>query len=261
MDLVDDNLDILKMYNYQNKEINSNEYQEYINYLNIYFSKDIKKDQKYSKEYLDGNYILINLKDPQKRITITPSKFINIEKLYLELKKFSEEILYKISSLIETNNNITEENRKEFDYLKQKYILFRKNIFDIDEINKNFQDELELLYKKKIDISYDLAKYYQIRKDNFIKIEVKENIKKILIKKFNENNKKIPNDTVINKIAKENKIASSTIESLFKWIESSYFYILVRKELNKINDEIYDKEKNFNKNTKYMIIKKPIIEK
>lgn len=261
MDLVDDNLDILKMYNYQNKEINSNEYQEYINYLNIYFSKDIKKDQKYSKEYLDGNYILINLKDPQKRITITPSKFINIEKLYLELKKFSEEILYKISSLIETNNNITEENRKEFDYLKQKYILFRKNIFDIDEINKNFQDELELLYKKKIDISYDLAKYYQIRKDNFIKIEVKENIKKILIKKFNENNKKIPNDTVINKIAKENKIASSIIESLFKWIESSYFYILVRKELNKINDEIYDKEKNFNKNTKYMIIKKPIIEK
>lgn len=261
MNLVEDNLNILKMYNNQDKELNSEEYKEYINYLNIYFSKDSKKDQKYDKEYIDGNYILINAKDPKKKIIITPSKFINIQKLNIQLKKYSEEILYRISNLIETNNNLTEEDRKEFENLKNKYILFKKNIKEIEEIDDNFHKDLELLYKKKIEKSYDLAKYFQLRKDNYIKEEIKENIKNNLIKKFSNNNNKIPSDSDINKIAKEFKISSSQTESLFKWIEASFLYILARKELLKINDEIKVKEESFNKNTKYMLIKKPIIEK
>jgi len=261
MNSIEDNLDILKMYNYQNKELNSNEYNEYIKYLNIFFSKEHKKDEKYNKEFFDGNYILIDTKNPNKKITITPSKFINIQQLYIELKKYSEEILYKISNLIESKNNITEDNRKEFDYLKDKYVLFRKNINDIDIINKDYYNDLKILKKKKIDKSYDLAKYYQLRKNNYSNIITNENVKKNLIKKFSENNKKIPNDTVINKIAKEYKMASSQIESLFKWIESSYFYLLIKNELTEINNKIKNKETDFNKNTKYMIIKKPIIEK
>jgi hypothetical protein len=261
MDSIEDDLDILKMYKYQNEELDSKEYQEYIKYLNIFFSKDNKKDEKFNKEFLDGNYILIDTKNSKKIITITPSKFINIQKMHIELKEYSNEILYKITNLIETKNNITEENRNEFEYLKNKYILFRKNINDIDVINENYYNEIENLYKDKIEKSYELAKYYQMRKDNYKKIEINEVIKKDLIKKFNNNNKKIPDNSTINKIAKEKKIPSSDIEFLFKWIESSYFYMSIKRELNDIDNNIKDKEIDFNKNTKYMIIKKPIIEK
>ena len=79
MNSIEDNLDILKMYKYQNEELDSKEYQEYIKYLNIFFSKDNKKDEKFNKEFLDGNYILIDTKNSKKKITITPSKFINIQ--------------------------------------------------------------------------------------------------------------------------------------------------------------------------------------
>jgi hypothetical protein len=265
MDSIEDNLDILKMYKFQKKELESKEYQEYIDYLEIYFSKSNKKDEKYIREYLDGNYILIDKKNPKKKITITPSKFINIMEFYNELKKYSEEILYKISNLIESKNNITEENRKEFDYIKKKYLLFRKNINDIELINREYLEDLDNLLKKKIEKSYELAKFYQRRKEDYIKFsiveKIEEKIKNKLIKKFSENNKKIPSDSDINKIAKEYKIPSIQIESIFKWIESSYYYILVKKEINDINDEIKEKEINFNKDIKNMIIKKPIIEK
>ena len=71
MDSIEDDLDILKMYKYQIEELDSKEYQEYIKYLNIFFSKVNKKDEKFNKEFLDGNYILIDTKNSKKKIPDT----------------------------------------------------------------------------------------------------------------------------------------------------------------------------------------------
>jgi hypothetical protein len=261
MEFIENNFELLKMYKYQKEEKNSKEYQEYLKYLEIYFSKNNKKDNLYKKEYVDGNYILINEKNPENKIIISSSKFINIHELYIKLKEYSEEIMYKIINLIETKNNITEENRKEFDNIKNKYILCLKNLNDIEILNKEFLNETELLYNQRLEKSYDLAKYFRIRKNNYIKFNMNENVKNKLIKRFKENNNKIPSNIIINKIAKEFNSSSSEIESLFKWIESSYFYLLVKDELNKINVEIKEKEDNFDQITKYMIIKKPNVQK
>ena len=136
MNLVDDDLDLKKMYKYQTNEIDSDKkYNEYLNYLSIFYKKDTKKE-KYNKEYLDGQYILIDKANPKKIITITPSEFIDIRELYIELKNYSEIILSKISILIEKKTNINENDRKEFDLLKKKYVSFRDKLKDIDEIHK-----------------------------------------------------------------------------------------------------------------------------
>jgi hypothetical protein len=68
-------------------------------------------------------------------------------------------------------------------------------------------------------------------------------------------------NAAINKIAKENSIPSIEIQKWFDWIEALYFYILVKREIYQIEKEIQLKEEKFDQDTKYMIIKKPTIEK
>ena len=260
MNLIDDNINIQNMYKYQINEKESDEYEKYIKYLTIFFQTEIKKE-KYTKEYLDGKYLLINKNNPNKKIIITPSQFINIHRLYLELKKYSELILFKISNIVESKNNITDENRNEFEYLKKKYLSFKQQIEDINLINSNFYNEMEELLNKQIEKSNELAKYYQKRSLDYESIEVmiSEPLKNKLIKIFKDKNKKIPGISEINKIAKENSIPSKEIEKWFSWIESVYFYRLVKNELLEITKIIESKEHNFQNNTNYMIIKKPVI--
>ena len=185
MNIIDEKVDIKEMYEYQSEELNSEEYKEYLKYLNFFFSKDNKKD-KYSKDFLDGKYILIDKQNPSKQLIITPSEFINIHKLFIELKKYSEIILSKISNIIESKNNITEENRKEFDYLKNKYVSSQIKLKNIDAINKTFYEELEILLSKKIEKSNELTKYYQKREYSYLQIEnmIPESVKNKLIVKW-----------------------------------------------------------------------------
>lgn len=261
MDIIEDNINLEDMYTYHINELDSSEYNKYKKYLNIFFSKIDKKD-KYEKDILNGKYILIDKKNSNKKIIITPSQFINIHQLYYQLKDYSDIILNKISILIESKNNITEEDRKIFNELKIKYLLCKEKLININNINKEFYEEMELLFNKKIEKSNDLEKYYYKRKldYNTINIMIPEKLKNILINYFKENKKKIPSLLIINKIAKNNNVPSKEIEKWFQWIENIYIYRSIYNEINKINKEIYEKENNYDINTKYMIIKKPIID-
>jgi hypothetical protein len=261
MNSIEDKLNIKEMYNYQLENLNSEEYIKYIKYLNIFFLKEHKKE-KYIKDYLDNKYVLIDKQDQSKKIIISPSDFINLHKLYIDLRKYSDELLIKISNIIESKNNINEEDRIKFDYLKKKYLSFQEKIKDIELINNNYYKELDLLLNQKIEKLDNLVKYYKKRNYEYSQIEVMitENLKNKLIKIYKENKKKIPGISEINKIAKENLIASNEIEKWFNWIESVYFYMLVKNEIIELDKNIIDKEKNFDINTQYMIIKKPIIE-
>lgn len=259
MDLINHNIDIEKMYKYQLDEKKDAEYEKYLKYLNLYFQESGKKDI-YKKEYKDGKYILIDKKNPSKQIILTPSKFINMHELYFELKRESELALLKISNLISSKSNITDENRDDFDKLKKLYKSYHNKIIDIDNINNTFYEEIGLLLKEKIEKTNDLQKFYIKRTIEYEKIEtmINEVLKKNLIIIYKKN-KKIPSMQEINKIAKEYNIPSKELEKWFGWIESIYHYGLVNMELYKINNLIEEKEKTFLNNTNYLIIEKPVI--
>jgi hypothetical protein len=260
MNLINNDTNIKEMYNYHLNELDKNSYNKYLKYLSIFYSKDTKKD-KYNKEFINDTLILIDKTNPKKKIEVKPAQFINIHLIYNELKESCELILYKINNLINNNNNITENDRKEFDELKQKYILYKNKLKDIDYINKEYYDEMEILFSENIEKSNNLAKFYQKRNENYanIKVHIKESLKNTLIQYYKENKKKIPSLSIINKIAKSNDVPSNEIEKWFYWIESVYQYILVQKELNDLNEKIKNKEEEFYLTTKYMIIKKPEI--
>jgi hypothetical protein len=262
MNILDNSLDVKKTHEYQLKIIDNVEYNNYLKYLNIYYEKPGKK-QKYNKYYLNGKYVLEEISNPSKKIYIEPTKFFNINILYINLKENIDLVLNKISGLIQSKNNITEDNRNEFEILKKKYIIYKKNIESIDNINKTYYDELNALLLEKINITNNLAKNYQKREEVFgeIKVMIKETLKNKLIKIFKENKRSIPSISQINKIAKENNIPSDEIEKWFNWIESVYIYMNVKNELYKINNLIELKEKNYEILSKNMIIKEPSITK
>ena len=120
---------------------------------------------------------------------------------------------------------------------------------------------MDVLLNKKIELSNNLAKYYQKRNNQYseIKVMISESLKNKLILIFKDNNKKVPTDKHINKIAKENLVPSIEIENWFKWIESVYLYRLVKNDITKLTNDIKIKEETYDMNSKYMIIKKPII--
>ena len=266
---MNENIKLKNMFDYQLNELENEDYKKYLKYLDIFYEKKKiykkveKKEEKYTREYIDNKYVLIDKSNPNKKIKITPSQFIDIHSLYIELKNNSDEILGKISLLIETNHNITDEDRKDFDILKKKYVLFRDKIKDIDLINDNFYKDINKLINDKIEKSNELAIYYQKRNYEYsnINIMIKEKNKNKLIEIFKKNNNKLPStSSEINKIAKEIDISSNELEKWFKWIELSYFYILVQKDIHKIENDIVEKENNFEINTRFMIVKKYKIE-
>ena len=261
MNLIQDDLNILELYKYQLEGLNTEEYQKYLKYLNKYFVNDHKKE-KYDKEYINNKYILINKQNSSKKIIITPSEFINIHRLYIELKQYSYELLIKISNIIESKNNINEDNRINYEILKQKYLSYQEKTKDIEKINDDYFTEMEILLNQKITKLDDLVKYNKKRHYTYsqITVMIKEDVKNKLIKIFKDSFKKIPNIDNINKIAKEFSIPSNEIEKWFEWIESVYFYMLVKNEIIELDKIIKLKEENFDINTHYMIIKKPIIE-
>ena len=249
------NLETLFDYNRENKS-----YQDYLEYLNLYYKNPTKND-KYDKLYENGHFFLIDKKNPKKKIEITPSKFTDLKKLYNDLKINNKIILEKISAIIEKTENYNDEDRNIFNDLKNKYSLYNKKIIEIDVINENYYKSMESLNLEQINLSNNLAEYYNKRNNIFKNItqSIPKKIKNKLIILFKKNNNKIPSDNEINTIAKNNTIPSKVIDEWFLWIEQCYYYLITKTKLYEIIKEINGKEKEFENKNKYMLLKLPEI--
>ena len=249
------NLETLFDYNRENKS-----YQDYLEYLNLYYKNPTKND-KYDKLYENGHFFLIDKKNPKKKIEITPSKFTDLKKLYNDLKINNKIILEKISAIIEKTENYNDEDRNIFNDLKNKYSLYNKKIIEIDVINENYYKSMESLNLEQINLSNNLAEYYNKRNNIFKNItqSIPKNVKNKLIILFKKNNNKILSDNEINTIAKNNTIPSKVIDEWFLWIEQCHYYLITKNKLYEIIKEINIKEKEFENKNKYMLLKLPEI--
>ena len=170
-------------------------------------------------------------------------------------------ILEKISAIIEKTENYNDEDRNIFNNLKNQYSLYNKKIIEIDVINENYYKSMESLNLEQINLSNNLAEYYNKRNNIFKNItqSIPKKIKNKLIILFKKNNNKILSDNEINKIAKNNTIPSKVIDEWFLWIEQCYYYLITKNKLYEIIKEINGKEKEFENKNKYMLLKLPEI--
>lgn len=241
---------------------NSDIYKEYEKYLSYYYQLPSKKDT-YGREFIDGKIILFELKKPNKKIIITPSKSVQLFYLVKNLELQKNIILQKISLIIEKPENLTPEDKKEFDELKKNYGLFIKKIKEIDDFDEKHEKKKEEFIYKLIDFSQKMAKYYIERQTLFKKIvePITKLNKNEIIKGFKEQGSKIPDQVYINKLSKQLNIPSDETEKWFYWVEKCFQYLESSKEYQKILKEYNMYEKEYALKTNYFMIQKPEIEK
>lgn len=243
-------------------DLDSDEHKKYLEYLNIFNKQDDGKMDQYKKEITDDSYILIDKKDPNKKIIINKSKFIDLNNYYQLIKDEISNILYEIAYLLDNNNIINEDKREKFDILKKKYIEYNTSVKDIDKI---FEDDKKIIDDILIEIKdkyTEIINYYNFRKMFYSNIENKitnEN-RVYIINIFKEKGNKIPDDTTIVGISKKYDINISDLDNWFKWIEATYIYIKLQKELFELNDKMYLEIKNRDLQKRYFIYQKPAIE-
>ena len=142
MDFLKDSDTIENLYDF-NK--NTDNYKEYEKYLSYYYQIPSKKDT-YGREFIDGKIILYDLKIPKKKIMITPSKSVQLFYLLKNLELQKNIILQKISLIIEKPDNLTSEDKKEFDDLKKNYGIYIKKIKQIDNFDEIHEKKKRRIY-------------------------------------------------------------------------------------------------------------------
>lgn len=259
MNFLKDSESIENLYDF-NK--NSDQFKEYEKYLSYYYQAPSKKDI-YGRELIDGNIILYDLKKTNKKIIIRPSKSVQLFYLLKNLELQKNIILQKISIIIEKPDNLTEEDKKEFDELKTKYAIYIKKIKEIDDFDEKHEKIKEDLIFKLINHSQQMAKYYIERHTLFNEIEepVSKLNKNEIIKAFNSQGNKIPDQVFINKLSKQLNVPSIQTEKWLYWIEKCYQYLIAKKEYNKTLKEFNEYENDYVYKTNYFMIQKPLIEK
>ena len=115
-------------------DLDSDEHKKYLEYLNIFNKQEDGKMDQYKKEITDDSYILIDKKDPNKKIIINKSKFIDLNNYYQLIKDEISNILYEIAYLLDNNNIINEDKRDKLDILKKKYIEYNTSVKNIDKM-------------------------------------------------------------------------------------------------------------------------------
>lgn len=258
MEYLTNSSNIQNLFDY-NRE--SKDYETYEKYLKYYYQPPSKKDP-YERDMIDKKFILIDLKNPKKKITIEPAKYINLFELYKNLKYYNEIILEKISSLVEKPSNIDDDDRKFFNDLKKNYTLYNKKIQEIDEINKEHLEQIEELTIKRIDNSLLIAKYYNDRNLVFKDIQepIQKESKEEIIRLFNKNGNKLPDQKSIDKVSKLLEIPSNEVEKWLNWVEKCYQYLQAKNELYKTIKKINEIKEKFIYKCENFIVKKPIIE-
>ncbi len=243
---------------YQDKLYEDEKYLEYLNYLKLFYELDNKKSI-YKKSYEDNKLVLTS-KD--KRIVITPSIVIDLDNYKNYLEKEIHNILFNILQLIEnyTMNNQTQKD--EFNKYKNSYILFKAQLNDIEEIEKNYFEKI-LKFKEeiaKLEIELNSLKEDRINIYSKINSKITNETKEKLIISFKDANNKIPTPETIKQLSTNTQIPIEDIELWLQWIEKSYLYLNGEQKYSQFVKEQYIEEENFKNLTKNFILSKPNIE-
>ncbi|MEK7097691.1 MAG: hypothetical protein AAB906_02495 [Patescibacteria group bacterium] len=135
-------IDIINVYDDKKQSLVGSEYLKYINYY--YEKQGLKHRTKYLKSSSDNYYILHDVTS-KKIIKIKPPKYINLNEYIIYANKELDKILYNVSTLIESINNITDEDRIYFDKQKELYKQYITHIKQYNKIETDIKNEIDKL--------------------------------------------------------------------------------------------------------------------
>jgi hypothetical protein len=265
---IPEKVDLFELYKIQKDMIENPEYENYFKYLTKYFQRDSKK--KYERSIgANDEYIFINKFDEKKRIVIEPSKYVNLESYRYEALKELNDILYQISYLIENFENITDDERSQFEILKTNYVILKKHMDEIKQIDSLYEEELNNLYENKLSKIVESTVLLQQREETFSKIESyltiqqKNEIAGFIAKENPSKTKNIKglSEYQQKELAKKMKLPNHEIELWMQWIMLSVQCIYVQKEMTQLNSKIEESMKKYEQEMKNFMYEEPHFEK
>ncbi len=252
------NGNIQNMITYQDNLYEDEKYLEYLNYLKLFYELDNKKTI-YKKSYEDNKLVLTS-KD--KRIVITPSVVVDLDNYRIYLEKEVHNILFNILQLIENYSMNNQTQKDEFNKYKNSYALFKSQLNDIQNIEKNYFEKVTKLEEEiiKLQTELNILKENRILIYSKINTKITNSIKEKLILSFKDSNNKIPSLDIIKKLSTDTQIPIEDIESWLQWIEKSYLYLNSEQKYAQLVKEKYIEEENFKNLSKNFILAKPNVE-
>ena len=176
------------------------------------------------------------------------------------MKDRKNKILYEITQMI-NNTKLDELNSKQrFDVLKKEYIEIKKKMSEIDIIEDSQKKDINELQNENMDLILELGKIYFNRGERYKALKTKLNYEKKqkIIDEF-KNNNKIPDDSVINSLAKSIDISLEECKNWFKWLDDCYKYIELQIKINDKTIEIQKKKDFFKKINNSFILNEPVV--
>ncbi len=252
------NGNIQNMISYQDHLYEDEKYLEYLNYLKLFYELDNKKNI-YKKSYEDNKLVLTS---QDKRIVITPSIVVDLDNYKIYLEKQIHNILFNILNLIENYSMNNQSQKDEFNKYKNSYILFKSQLNDIQNIEKNYFEKIAK-YEEDIallSIELNLLKENRVSIYSQIKTKINNEIKEKLIISFKDANNKIPPTEIIKELSTNTQVPIEDIELWLQWIEKSYLYLNSEQKYSQYVKEKYIEEENFKNLTKNFILQKPNVE-
>ncbi len=252
------NGNIQNMITYQDNLYEDEKYLEYLNYLKLFYELDNKKTI-YKKSYEDNKLVLTS-KD--KRIVITPSVVVDLDNYRIYLEKEVHNILFNILQLIENYSMNNQTQKDEFNKYKNSYALFKSQLNDIQNIEKNYFEKVTKLEEEivKLQTELNILKENRILIYSKINTKITNSIKEKLILSFKDSNNKIPSSDIIKQLATDTQIPIEDIEYWLQWIEKSYLYLNSEQKYAQLVKEKYIEEENFKNLSKNFILAKPNVE-
>ncbi len=252
------NGNIQEMISYQDKLYEDEKYLEYLNYLKLFYELD-NKQSIYKKSY-ENNKLVLTSKD--KRIVITPSVVVDLDNYKNYLEKEIHNMLFNILQLIENYSMNNQNQKDEFNKFKNSYVLFKAQLNDIQNIEKNYFEKISKFEEEIAKLEVELNNLKENRVSIYSKINTKiiNETKEKLILSFKDANNKIPTPETIKQLSNETQIQIEDIELWLQWIEKSYLYLNGEQKYSQLIKERFIEEENFKNLTKNFILQKPNIE-
>lgn len=235
--------------------IDSNEYEEYMNLLKMFYNKNPKqqcpkcKKAEIIKTKKDN---ILEMKCQSSKcvwqVKIIVSKTENIVEKFKEGDRKKTELLYK---LIYTD---------QFNKIKEEYLELEKQLVTINDIFDNQTIELNKLEKDRIELTNKSLITYYHRQELFEKLKniMVPDLRNTLVKIYKNEGKNL-SETRVKQLSKQYKVEMEDIKNILSWLDKSKEYIDLQLKLESNNEKIKTLKKNINIVNKNFMIQLPSV--
>lgn len=245
-------MDLFELYKNQDIMKNSELFKKFSKNFSTYFDDT----DTYDKNVEGNEYIMTDKKNKKNKKVIKPPVYINLRETYYHLNKEIKNIFDKSLLLIEHRND-PEEDTVKFNEFKLEYKVKVNQLKQCEDIFNDQNKEINKLQNQLVDLKLLLGKKYierQLMYDKLKNNHIRRISKNKLFKLYKSSNLKIPDRSVVQKVAKKLNVQTDDAMNWLDWFDICKTYIEIQLNIqNNMKTIKKTKEQNNMTNNNFLI--------